>query len=366
MRFPFSSFRRVVSADRYLTRLGQVEVARWIEALRQNVEFARGEKNIGDGLTRSVSLQSTRSRNPQSSSATSIDGASFDDQDSLMGDNDASGNLPRSDDFDLLATSASAQLDLTEQLLRSINSGDNEDVMTAVKGSLSSCRQFLAEFVDVAAQRERHLKRQLSRENEVKKLWENNMKELASSHSLMEEELAKIGKDNIRKKRALQEVRATLLVSPISSPTKIDGGRTPERIRAASGFESIQVDDLSAAPRISISSDVTRTRNGRMRGATIIQPLNPVELESLVISALDGDADVDSEDDEDEFFEAIESGVIPLDDESASTAAKGGKRDGTEHAQAYVDTLDVIPYKGYEHLREKLPIESDNRRKFCS
>ena len=89
MRFPFSSFRRAVSADKNLTMLGQVEVARWIEALRQNVEFARGEKNIGDGLTRSVSLQSTRSRNPQSSSAASIDGASFDDQDSLMGDNDA-------------------------------------------------------------------------------------------------------------------------------------------------------------------------------------------------------------------------------------------------------------------------------------
>ena len=81
--------------------------------------------------------------------------------------------------------------------------------------------------------------------------------------------------------------------------------------------------------------------------------LNPQELERVVDSALAGEEGEESEDsdDEDEFFEAIETGQIPIEDEPPKTAP------GAE----VFKNLDLTPYKGYEHLRSKLPVGEDNR-----
>lgn len=361
---------------------------RWIDHLQQHVDYARS----GPALTKATSTSSATSipsiveprtsfaasrfgegRSPHSP-ADSIGGSIDGDDDTFNGDAD---NAPHAEDFHLLAQGTKAQLELAQQLLSS-KSGQQADVQDALKRSLATLEQLLDDYVDVVGQRERFYQRKYDKELEAKRMWEESMKEVVAQHTALESELQKASRDNTRRKRALQEVRANLGAAspglgasprislqtaeeerPILAQLKEDGSQPlPSPLRSPS-LAAVQAQHRSRANTFSLSPTRARTRAG-----TLAQPLNPVELEQLVDSALaneEGEVSED-EDTDDEFFEAIESGQLPFDStEKGEDAAPTPVPERSAPAKELEEKLDLEPYKGYEKLRSSLPITSDNR-----
>ena len=354
------------------------EATKWVDALRKNVEYAKEPAaplsrtgsggsayahSIAGGVGGEGGRRGSVRRRERVQALDTFgdrDGSILGDDETSYGDDD--GGAPRADDFELLATSAKTQIELTQQLLSSLTStaGDQKDVKDALDGSLKTLGSIFEEYVDVVAQRERYFNRKFEKEIEIKRLWEQSMKDVAAQHAKVEAELERFGRDNVRKTKALHEVRANLTGSPVSTPSVVHEGHNPiDQLPEQGGLGSLPppLQTLNSNARISRSrastGNLSPTRS-RLRSATITHALNPIELEQLVDSALAGEGDEDSEDDDEEFFEAIEAGVIPF---SADLPAVPQAKP----TQAFMDALDLTPYKGYENLRAKLPIDSDNR-----
>lgn len=393
-----------------------VEVQRWVDALRQNIEYSRDQANLtrtsshlsyapsiastsnGAGRSRQAGGSVDITRDPSPGGEGSIGG----DDDTFNGDDDEL--VPRADDFELLANSTKTQLELSVQLVDSLSvsiperivaastsessgrpasiisatSSRQGEVKEALKGSLASLGSMLEEYIDVVAQRERFFQRKYEREIEAKRLWEENMKEVAAQHALVEEELKKVGRDSTRRKRALQEVRANLsspALTPRQSVLGVDSLPSVDRQLAEEGALELPPLLIDAAvspspspshPRLNtLTTDSHSTSRAlsptsrRHRASTINPSLNPTELEQIVDSALVGEGDDDSESDDDEFFEAIEAGSLPI---SPTSPIDGPPPPILPLiAEKYMTEMDLTPYKGYENLRTKLPIDNDNR-----
>ncbi|GAA6042875.1 hypothetical protein JCM8097_007204 [Rhodosporidiobolus ruineniae] len=395
----------------YLKGNHPVEVMRWVDHLRQHIEYARVEGSqprapATPSIPPSTYAPSVTDRRTSFAAASRPEPAVFDSPaDSIGSDNgdDETFNNdddqpPHADDFHLMAQGTKTQLELTQQLLGSLvvsrqssiydadgsevgstrpasvhsASGRQADVKEALKRSLASLEQLLDDYVDVVAQRERFFQRKYDKEVEAKRMWEESLKEVASQHAAMEVELVKASRENTRRKRALQEVRLNLgAASPGMSPRVSIHAAEDERPDLAqlkedgsqplpSPLRSPTLAATQARSRATTIVSLSPTRT-RTRAGTAVQPLNPVELEQLVDSALaNEEGEVSSDDDtDDEFFEAIEAGVLPLDANGEADGGEESKR--VAEAQEFADKLDLTQYKGYEHLRSSLPITNDDR-----
>lgn len=376
---------------------------RWVEVLRQNIELCRDDLSrtssgtYAASITPSVSRRTSTTATPNQLSRRSSPTNSLDDRDdgSILGDDETFNGdfdtIPHADDFDLLANGTKAQLELTQQLLDSLvvvrddvvrnspdlggrpasimsTTGRQADVKEALRGSLVSLGGMLDEYVDAVGARERYFQHKYEKEIEAKRLWEENMKEVAAQHKNLEVELQKVGRDNTRRRRALQEVKANLVGSPQMSPTSPEGpegeflqlpedgtNALPPPLRTSSSNHTFKLSDGDRQRRLTIgtSGSLSPSRLSRLRSATM-HTLNPIQLEQLVDSAIQGEASDEPSEDDDEFFEAIESGAIPIDEPQLPPKQ-------SEPAEEYMKKMDIEPYKGYEHLRKKLPIDNDNR-----
>ncbi|KDE07698.1 hypothetical protein MVLG_02157 [Microbotryum lychnidis-dioicae p1A1 Lamole] len=353
-----------------------VEVMRWVDALKQNVAYAKELSNtVSQTPSRAPSIAPSVGGGSLETRISTLDpdGAGMDSQGRALHDRDASilddetfnddnDAVPHADDFELLAQGTRTQVELTRQLVETLRVAEADpananvvfdEVRKAIVGSLGTLESALDEYIDVVNLRERFFVRKYEREIDAKRMWEENMKELAAQHAAIEAELHKTSRDSTRRKRALQEVRANLLSSPPMSP--IAG--TP--IDTNPGSKALQVDTQSLATATAANAAaMSSPRNARGRSTTM-HTLKPQELEDLVDSALAGEAGEDDSalsDDSDEFFEAIESGQIPVDndddDKSAPTAPE---------AEALSAKFDTAPFEGYRNLRQRLPITTDNR-----
>jgi len=374
---------------------------RWCDALRQSIDLATGD---GNGLTRSATANSLQAppapsesgRRP-SSTTTLADGlgspAESDRANSIDEDNDTVADdddvVPHADDFHLMEQSTKTQLELAQKLLGSLgsSSGGSGDAQDALRRSLVSLDQLFDDYVGVVNERERYFARRYDKEVHAKRMWEESMKEVAAQHAAIEVELHKASRENTRRKRALQEVRANLgAVSPGLSPRQsIVGEDERPDLRSLPSNGDAPLPSPLRSPTIVVPPSLSRTSSAtdtptrrapvslsptRMRSrAATMQPLAPAELEQIVQDALVNEEGVESsdEDTDDEFFEAVEAGNLPIagenqggEGESSSGGAASEPRRAAP-AQELVDKLDMAPYKGYEQLREKLPITNDDR-----
>ncbi|KAM0789557.1 hypothetical protein ACM66B_000368 [Microbotryomycetes sp. NB124-2] len=385
----------------YLKGNHPVEVMRWVDTLRQNVDFARE----GAYITRTRSGASSyapsvaslsvddKQRRPSEWTVKGIDPStrsspadSFAERDASFTADDETFNedggdqVPHADDFDLLAQGAKTQLEHTQQLLNSLVVADGAnsrqtDVKDALKGALHSLGNLLDEYVDVVHERERFFVRKYEREIDAKRMWEENMKEVAAQQQAMEQELQKAARDSTRRKRALQEVRMNLAASPqmLSPDTAafvdeefqeahqaVENGKTNSRSSSQTQVPTLSV-DTTRGTRSRASTSATAmspSRLGRLRSGTT-HTLTSQELAGVVESALAGSDDEESSDTDDEFFEAIETGQLPISEETED--ASSNKQMVKEQTGRFLEKVDMSPYKGYESLRHELPIKSDDR-----
>ena len=372
-----------------------VEVTRWVESLKQSIDFTReatGQPrhsisgsiyapSIVDGSAKRPSVTGLPTTHTPPESYQDNDGSVAGDDADTFQDDDLL--PPHADDFELLAQGARTQLETAQQLLGSLE-GDSE-LAQALKGALAELASQLDEYADVVGARERFFVRKYEKEIGAKRLWEQNMEQIIQQHQATEAELEKVGRDNTRRKRALQEVRANL-GSPALSPRHSVAG---EDVFDAGAKAQLREDGQSAVPAIAVmpadsasklkidtslptSPTILRARSGtgpgsigsmsptrggsRLRAGTTA--LDPAALEQLVDSALAGEADSDSDSDGEEFFEAIEAGSIVV---APETAHKADDVPCKEQLDKFMAGVDLVPYEGYQSLRDRLPITTDNR-----
>ena len=242
--------------------------------------------------------------------------------------------MPHEGEIVLVSNSLATQAQLSAKLAESLNSGENSaSTRLALQQSLGSLTTLLQQYQDMHTDREAYLLRRYEQEIAAKNLWEENMKVLAQQHADMEAALKEASEENAKKRKALREVRGSMMVSspgsiggPLASPGMAEGLMSPPTGLSARRDAPNNI-SLSPMP---------------MGGADLNRSASELRQDSL--------------DDDDEFFDAIESGTLPLQVEKqieSPTADRSGTVD-----RRLVDERSVEPYK---KLRNKLPIGKDDR-----
>ncbi|KZV69891.1 hypothetical protein PENSPDRAFT_608176 [Peniophora sp. CONT] len=288
--------------------------------------------------------------------------------------------------FFLNANSATAQLDLTADLLADLLKTDNSPARTAelqraLQDSMGSTRGLVSEFVGQARERDDWWRARLAREVHRQTVWEESLQSVVKEGEALERELREQARTHRRGRSAsegrgdgtLRSRPSLFVVSPpaleeeaAENPLSAVGEReTRPMVPTRSGSNLTVTDHDPPSPhsrRLSLSHSTLRRHRappGSSSPSTtrtdffVSPPPTAATIVPGMAEALDTDMDGDVDtDEEDEFFDAIETGALPnLIINEALTA----------HAPVLPDHVNIEQYKGYEHPRKELPIKSDDR-----
>lgn len=302
------------------------------------------------------------------------------DRDSLLGGDEqpqSSAGVLHVVEFDLAILNIKAQIDLAQQLTDSLASEgsvaqtdttDNSsasthpnqrDVTDALKQSLATLSKLVSQQSIMTQNRERYYVGRIQREVEARKLWEENMLTVAKQQAEVDEQLNQAARVNEKKRKALRQARgvldglrrgSTLPTSPLLETPPITGSTT----------------DLDAAVKTPTSGIVSPTPGQS------ISNIQEIEQAHQAVAA----ADSDSDDEADEFFDAIEQNTIANLSMHESIANPDKERAGTPLSSAGQEKRLAAPVPGstkitdllarsslqpYLHVRHKLPIDDDKR-----
>jgi hypothetical protein len=367
-----------------------IEAMRWVEDLRNHIEVARANEatelmRTTSAASQATTLQkpftipsnaSTNSTGPKSTSLqrqmtsmslgtpsifeeTGDSGSLAADDETINLESDAP---PHEESFQLLANSVRAQMEATEQLLDSLVIPSNPpntstlnmparpattsrqlEVKNALRHSLRRLSSMMDEYTSQIADREKWHQCRYESEIQAKKLWEENMREVATQQVAMEEEFRKVASESARRKKALRSVRASI---GAYSPTRASQFGSSQ-VLGASTSDIGDTEDMNASV---ISGTKSTSSASRLRSVSITSP-PPPEIEDAIEKVVDEE----STDSEDDFYDAIESGSVVLKVDNPIA-------DPFNQPWAPSETvIDTEPYQGYAELRRQLPITSDDR-----
>ena len=320
------------------------EVARWTQALRLNIQILGASDNASlasaNGSLPLPAPSSSISSHPRSfvngqrpgSQGPGISVDSLPLPDLLDSPKDGIPGFPEHEEaaFEILGNSARAELDTVEHLLSATSvSSDtsvnafNQPRREALQASLRQLGDIISEYQAMTATRERYLIHRWSQEIEAKKLWEDTMQSVAVTQDEMERELQKAAKDSERRRKASRARRRGGPESP-AVQGELDG--------AGAGF-------LREGPEPSALLVVNNVAH-----------VGPSLDISLPHDRAADDQEDDELDNEDEFFDAIESGSLGLESSTPATPALNLLSISAEDTPA----LDLSVYKAYEPLRLEL------------
>lgn len=298
---------------------------------------------------------------------------------------DASGRprIPHSDAFPLVASSLKLKIEMTQQLATAVPATSSENgvtssaassssgsqkasattggrlsrdsqhlnpraaangpdaLKTALQEGLSQIESLFTQYSHLVTEREAYLLRRYEQEIAAKRLWEDNIKTLAQQHAEMEAQLQEAAQENARKRKALREVRETFgnspgsgIVSPVPQRGSVSLANTIASRRE--GAEPLKLDKLPQAPI-----------EGTAAAAAGIAAGELTEQESV--------------EDDDEFFDAIETGNLPGLKVETPIAGQHKEEDWPEDFDRTAIDLREESLKPYRVLRSKLPISVDDR-----
>ena len=205
-----------------------------------------------------------------------------------------------------------------------------------MKQSLRRLNAMLEEYIDQVSDREKWFYRRYEREIDARRMWEDNMQEVAAQQDELELELQRTAEKGSRRKRELREYRLNMLSSP-------------------AGGESLSsnVNDIGTPPHSSsIKQPSLLPVQANSPGILPSPHLRPV--------GVSGERMESSEDEDDEFFEAIDTGSLPMMVVEPPIATPT-KIPWPEDIK--IKNLDdhIAMYDSYKYLRTELPISVDNR-----
>lgn len=337
-------------------------------------------------------------------------------------------SVPHESEFELSMLNLTAQLELTQQLVGSIvtppgtpdpsargssSPSRQRQVKSALRDSIATITQLVQQQHAMSQDRERYFHSRIRREVQARKLWEENLLAVAEQQAETDRQLHEAAKDNEKKRRALRQARSVLAEISMSQPgspgmegqdpdahhANIMGGAmtSPPAHTGSTDFSPLppaQAGTASAVSpalrqslsRRSRSGSINRAsmslgRRGSVSGYNRRQSISFQDIDQ-VVAAID-----DSEDEDDEFFDAIETGAIPnlRTFETISNPQAPGSRPATpvhsppvaaddkpsplgqvvavrEAKKGTIESfLNRKSLEPYNHVRQKLPIDDDKR-----
>ena len=380
----------------YLKANHPVEASRWITALQKSMEIAKRENDAqsrksgeseAPSLVPSLSVSGTsRSRKIRSTSgvvstlsttSSQVDGDSggeasdrkdggnaFEDlehdehENGDSSDTDSTRQVPpHAHAFELQGNSVVAQVELAAQLFSSMPQSSNSlraaEVSNALKDTLGSVSAMLSEYVQMVKEREEWYRHGLERERQRQNIWEESLQAVVREGDMLERELRSRFRRRSRAPSVAQEGAGT-----VKRRTSLLASPPPELVTTPT--VTSHPPPLSLSPTAEDLPSPAATISGRSGSTRPSVPIGPAGRPfSLIMgpgtapaegSALDDEAG--DTDEEDEFFDAIESNTLPNLVITRSLLSPGG-------VEGVFLSREV--YAGYLKLRDRLSISSDDR-----
>ncbi|KAF9471861.1 hypothetical protein BDN70DRAFT_887641 [Pholiota conissans] len=373
-----------------------------------------------DSPDASPNLQADSDRPPADGSGAEND-AGDDDNDEDSSSSSFETRLPPYANFDLQGNAASAQLDLTVQLLQNLQIPPTAsqrviETHTALKDSLHTTQTLLNEYLQMTREREEWWARQLKKERARQRFWEESLAVVVKEGETLEQELrarsrrrgsrifgpsaaGTISSIAEKKRPSLLGIglpsSLTGVPSPVPEespasvatssppPTAIAPTHTipPSRLPPPVPAVPATIAPQPAAPafqrqqpvRSGTADTVVSQRQRPPPHIPLDEPhLTPTK-KTPTLPAEDYEFDTDEED---EFFDAIESNTLPnlLVHESLTSPASAPvfqpefilpPTTAISRVPSFKEplpkTVNLQPYEGYMHLRSRLAIGSDQR-----
>lgn len=363
------------------------------------------------GISAPGTVRSSRSRNPsapvrkrsQSPSGNSTASGDLNNSDGISNDGSIrqqSDTVPFESEFELGMLNLKAQLELTEQLVGSVvtpsstpsldvtrgSSSRQQQVKEALRESIATVTGLVERQHYMVQDRERYFLNRIKREVQARRLWEENLMAVAQQQAETDRHLAEAAKDNERKRRALRQARTVLAELSLSQPTSpqltgvdatVASVTTPDAHLGHVDFAPT-LDLPPSTQRASSRGSLTRQSMSLRRASLSYNHRNSISRRQSVsiqdidqvVAAMD-----ESEDEDDEFFDAIETGTIPnlrTYDQIEHVAERpvtplppydGGQLAASAQPQpgTIEDLLARKSLEPYNHVRSKLPIDDDKR-----
>ena len=381
----------------YMKANHPVEASRWMQAITRAIEHAKQKCSPDDSDASSISKQSPRInvsamlslpysqkkyRDAASVSSSIIHTDDEGGEISIQGDhslperdNDeqrdaSSGNdstdrvsdaatPPHQSSFELHGNSTAAQLELTTQLLTDLSSPSTTvnravELSHAIKESLGTVQGMFNEYLYMVKERDDWWRARLAREQERQAVWEQSLQSVVQEGEALERELRRHSRRHSRIDSSTSggEGIGTVKARPSALPLS---PQLEEGELESSPSTAVPI-PLTSRQRSSPDLAGASTSLGVMLGRALStapsvgRRLSMQRPSSLYVSREEEAVDTDEED---EFFDAIESNALP---NLVVHEALAG------HSEALLPKhFDKVPYQGYRVLRKQLALESDNR-----
>jgi hypothetical protein len=388
----------------YMKANHPVEASRWTQAISRAIEHAKQSPKASESDTSSISRYSIRGtinstisipkkdRDAESVSSsflhTDDEGVeSLVREDSSPRDreidekNDASSandstdriydtDVPPHEAFELYGNSTAAQLELTMQLLSDMSPPSTTvtrvvELNGALKGSLGTVQSMLNEYLHMVKERDDWWKARLTREQRRQTVWEQSLQSVVQEGEALERELRRHSRKHIRIDSStsggegLGTVKARPSALPLSPPVEeaeFGFQHTPSTaVPIALTGERQSSPDLSSG---SASASMSMALTCALSTTSAIQVARRMSMprpSSVGLAGItrSGEEEAVDTDEEDEFFDAIETNALP---NLVVNEALAGPSE-----PLLPEDIDKIQYEGYQIVRRELDLESDNR-----
>lgn len=285
------------------------------------------------------------------------------DDDDEYGDDASSHEMrPASKDaFNITAHSASLQLNLLAQVSMalqtecskepalSLNDPSVVQAISSYETAVRSLQGLVGDLLKISRDRDAYWQYRLDREADVRRLWEDSMARVAKEQEELEGRIGESEDKRKRTKRALREA----LESTSAAQSRPDS-------RAVSQ-DHLQISD--ALGKLQASNEGTLSARRKSVG------FRDLGKRKSTLADLTNISDSDEDDDE-EFFDAIDSGEVEVVDEMPISASSPPPTAVAEHHESSIDVREakkaqILPsFKGYEDpIRTRLKMDADDRPK---
>lgn len=258
---------------------------------------------------------------------------------------------PHNATFDLQGNSAAAQMELTTQLLSNLAlppdaAPRTQELRTALRESFAIVQTMVDEYIQMAKDREEWWKSQLQRERERQTVWEESLQTVVREGEVLEQEL---------------RMRSRKRGSRFFDAGINDAGGGIFRPRPATmAFASPVLEEPYFLPLVRPAPITIVSSPKEVNGlSTLTMPSSPtsagVTPTAQRIPRQDQeDEDAVDTDEEDEFFDAIEANALP-------NLVVSQLLSSPMHMVPALSFMNREHFAGYQNLRTRLPIGSDNR-----
>jgi hypothetical protein len=260
--------------------------------------------------------------------------------------------IPYEDSYQMTINSAKAQFPLQNQLLETlitllplqpkddineINETKEGTLVETFSKSLNLLQNYVEDILRMTEEREEYLKKKLDKELEIKRLWEQSMRDLFIERNEMEQ----IIQDNVKEEKLRK--KQLKLMSPTNNTPGIQRESSEMEARKSEEFQSRAVDLTVVTKGLSRLSTTSR------------EHLIPTSSMSLA----------DEYDSDEEFYDAFDGCSVNEDINKSTTklpselSTEGTSLLNSTLLQPYISNS----YLGYpEHIRERLPLDQKSLR----